>query len=227
MLSEQVLSFEKQDVSVIIWNEKPYFLASAVTRVLGYADSRQAIRKNVFKTDVITLTELRLGAQGTNQSARPVLQKAAPGRSPLYINEAGINQLIMKSKKIEAVRFQKWVFEEVLPQIRRTGSYTKHEQMHIVNERDLHYKVAQFTRRFFPEALLIAGLGELQDSSDKRLDSWSKGYTKGQPDLLILNRTQSHNGLAIELKTPSGYGNVSPEQAVFLESGKAALYHPN
>ena len=203
---------------MIICKGIPYFQASTVTAVLGYADSRQAVRKNVFKDYVLNLTELRLEAGTPLGSTRPVRLKAVSDKSPLYINEAGIHQLIMKSKKIEAVRFQKWVFEEVLPQIRHTGSYTKHEQMHIVNERDLHYKVTQFTRRYFPEALLIAGLGELQDSSDKRLDSWNKGYTKGQPDLLILNRTQSHNGLAIELKTPSGYGNVSPEQAVFLES---------
>lgn len=52
------------------------------------------------------------------------------------------------------------------------------------NETDLHYKVVDYIRRFYPEAIIVAGLGELQDTPSKRTDSWKKGYTKGQPDLI-------------------------------------------
>jgi sulfur relay (sulfurtransferase) DsrC/TusE family protein len=40
------------------------------------------------------------------------------------------------------------------------------EQLRLMDETDLHYKVVQFIRRFFEEAIVIAGLGELQDTSD-------------------------------------------------------------
>lgn len=40
-----------------------------------------------------------------------------------FVSEAGLYALIFKSRKQEAKDFQKWVFEEVLPQIRQTGSY--------------------------------------------------------------------------------------------------------
>ena len=54
------------------------------------------------------------------------------------------------------------------------------------NETDLHYKVVDMIRGFYPDTILVAGLGELQDTGDKRLDSYKKGYMRGQPDVLVL-----------------------------------------
>ena len=52
----------------------------------------------------------------------------------------------------------------------------------IENETDLHYEVVQYIRRFYPEAIIIARLRENQDTAQKRIDSYGKGYMKGQPD---------------------------------------------
>lgn len=49
----------------------------------------------------------------------------------------------------------------------------------IGNETDLHYKVVDMIRRFYPDTILVAGLGENQDTEDKRLDSYKTGYMKG------------------------------------------------
>ena len=58
----------------------------------------------------------------------------------------------------------------------------------IGNETDLHYKVVDVIRRFYPDSILVAGLGENQDTAeDKRLDSYKKGYSIGQPDLMVFN----------------------------------------
>ena len=43
-----------------------------------------------------------------------------------------------------------------------------------------------------------------------------KGYKSGQPDILILNLHKIYNGMAIELKTPSGQGILSVKQASHL-----------
>lgn len=48
----------------------------------------------------------------------------------------------------------------------------------IENETDLHCKVVHFIRKFYPEAVIVAGLGELQDTRAKRINSWKKGYQK-------------------------------------------------
>ena len=48
----------------------------------------------------------------------------------------------------------------------------------IGNETQLHYKVVDLTGRFYPNTIFVAGLGELQDTEDKRLDSYKKGYMR-------------------------------------------------
>ena len=77
----------------------------------------------------------------------------------------------------------------------------------IGNETDLHYKVVDMIRRFYRDSILAAGLGENQDTEDKRLDSYRKGYMKGQPDLMILNYHKDFIGLGIEFKSPTGNNN--------------------
>ena len=43
--------------------------------------------------------------------------------------------------------------------------------------------------------ILVAGLGENQDTEDKRLDSYKKGYMRGQPDLLVLDYHKDYKGV--------------------------------
>ena len=68
--------------------------------------------------------------------------------------------------------------------------------------------------------MISAGLGELQDTSEKRISSWAKGYTKGQPDIIIHNYHKNYTGFAIEFKTPTGMGVVSEHQQKLLEKYK-------
>lgn len=91
-------------------------------------------------------------------------------------------------------------------------------QVSIINETDLHNQVVAWIRRFYPNAMIVAGLGELQDSENKRISAWRKGYTKGQPDLLILNRHRKYAGFAIELKHPGNKQlHLSSAQEELLE----------
>ena len=87
----------------------------------------------------------------------------------------------------------------------------------IESEYHLHTRVVSFVRRFYPSALLAAGLGELQDTVSKRVSSKKKGYQKGQPDLTILERRNGYNGMCIEFKSPKGTDRVTPEQSAQLE----------
>ena len=87
----------------------------------------------------------------------------------------------------------------------------------IEDEYDLHTKVVQFIRRFYPEILMTAGLGENQDTKDKRIKSFKKGYTKGQPDLIIQNLHKHYNGLCIEFKTPQCSGIITDQQKELID----------
>ena len=82
----------------------------------------------------------------------------------------------------------------------------------IEDEYDLHAKVVQFIRRLYPEILMTAGLGENQDTKDKRIKSFKKGYMKGQPDLIIHDLHKHYNGLCIEFKTPQCNGVITDHQ---------------
>ena len=58
----------------------------------------------------------------------------------------------------------------------------------------------------------MAGLVENQDTQDKRLDSYKKGYTRGQPDLMVLNYHKDYKDLCIEFKSPTNNYYVSEAQ---------------
>ena len=70
---------------------------------------------------------------------------------------------------------------------------------------------------------MIAPLGELQDTKNKRIESYMKGYQREQPDLIIQNLHTTYNGLCIEFKTPKGNGVLSDSQKKQLDNYKTIL----
>ena len=54
-----------------------------------------------------------------------------------------------------------------------------HNQIKLLSEKDLHYKVVDCIRKHFPEMRVVAGLGELQDSTFKRSDAYKKATLGG------------------------------------------------
>ena len=87
----------------------------------------------------------------------------------------------------------------------------------IENEHDLHTEMVQFIRRFYLEILMTAVLGENQDTKDKRIKSFKKGYVKGQPDLIVQNLHKHYNGLCIEFKTSQCNGVITDQQKELIE----------
>lgn len=91
-------------------------------------------------------------------------------------------------------------------------------------EYDLHTKVVDYIRNCYPTALITASLGELQDTPSKRIESYKKGYLKGQPDIIISELHKRCNGFCIELKTPKNNGLISEHQFDLLEKYKMRKY---
>ena len=89
-------------------------------------------------------------------------------------------------------------------------------QIEVKNEYDLHCRVVKFLRKRYPDVTLIVGLGELQDTSSKRVSAYNKGYKGGQPDLILVHANKQYNGMAIEFKNPNGTGRLSSKQESFL-----------
>ena len=88
--------------------------------------------------------------------------------------------------------------------------------LNIQNELDLHKAIVKFLKT--TDLLFTCPLPCDLDTDEKRIMSSLKGYTKGTPDIFIFNKNNSYNGLAIELKTPKGYGTISKSQYAFIEN---------
>ncbi len=82
---------------------------------------------------------------------------------------------------------------------------------------DLHQKVVPYIRKYYPDALINASLGENQDTSETRIVSYKAGYPKGDPDLHIAEPNPKIIRLYAEFKTPNGTGIVSPSQKQILD----------
>ena len=145
-------------------------------------------------------------------------------KSAIFINESGLYSLILQSKLESAKAFKRWLTRDVLPSIRRTGRYAycmNHKYSDILafkieSETDLHVKVVSFLKKRYLHSLFTATLGELQDTCEKRIDSWRKGYLRGSSDLIIHNLHKRYTGFAIEFKNPKGNGVLSPDQSMML-----------
>jgi prophage antirepressor-like protein len=100
-------SGEFGEIRTIEIDGKPYFVGTDVAKALGYSNPRKAILdhcKGVTKRDTPTSSGIQ---------------------SMSYINEGDLYRLIIKSKLPSAEKFESWVMDEVLPIIRKTGSYQK------------------------------------------------------------------------------------------------------
>ena len=206
---------ENVEISCIVVIGEPWFNGAEVASALGYKKPRGAVYDHVPLKNKNKLSFLVNCSKVIKTETLDVSDLNAS-----WISEAGLYRLVLKSKAKHAEIFQDWVCEEVLPSIRKAGTYTVPllgQQIKLLNETDLHYKVMDCIRVQFPELHVVPGLGEMQTTTQQRNDGWKKGYVGGQPDLLILNRTTQFDGFAIELKTPKGDGAMSNKQTDYLE----------
>ena len=99
-----------------VWNtpEEPLFRLTEVKDLLGYNGSRNQTYKLAKKLP--DNEKIKLKIMIGNQS-----------RYCTFITEGGFYRVIMKSDKPEAEAFQDWVYEEVLPCIRKHGFYSKEQ----------------------------------------------------------------------------------------------------
>lgn len=105
----QVFNFEELPVRTMNIDGEPYFVGSDVAKILGYLKPANAIANHVDDEDKTTTL---IQGTGSNYKSKAVI-----------INESGLYSLIFSSKLESAKRFKRWVTSEVLPAIRKTGSY--------------------------------------------------------------------------------------------------------
>lgn len=87
---------------------EPLFCLSDVAKILDIQNSRQIVQKQLDSKGVY---KIYIPTNSGNQDVT-------------FISEPNLYRVIFRSNKPDAVKFQNWIFDEVIPQIRKTGSYS-------------------------------------------------------------------------------------------------------
>jgi len=95
------------NLGILIKDGKEYFPATDVAKALGYSNPHKAIKDHCK-------------SEGVNET---LVSTNSGQQRKKFINESNLYRLIVKSKLPQAEQFEKWVFEEVLPTIRKHGAY--------------------------------------------------------------------------------------------------------
>lgn len=150
----QLFNFNSHEVRVVM-DEKgdPWFVASDITKILGYSNGRKAIGDHC-KSDGVT--------------KRYTIDSMNRQQESSVINEPNLYRLIIKSEMEEAEPFEKWVFEEVLPSIRKHGGYlTKQKTEDLLTDPDLLIQLATALKSERSEkARLQSEFNQLQFKTD-------------------------------------------------------------
>jgi prophage antirepressor-like protein len=208
---EIISTFTKNSTKLNVYGsfEDPLFLAQEVGDMLG-------------------LNRVRDSLVNMNVNFKVAGQTRTPGglQQTYFLKEPGLYWLLMRSNKTQAIEFQNWICQDVIPSIRKSGKYEithkcpKRVTFRIETEYDLHTKVVSFLKKQFPESIFTASLGEMQDSAEKRIKAFNLGYMKGSADLIIHNLHNAYTSFAIEFKSPKTGGVISDSQAKMMNAYK-------
>lgn len=122
----QIFNFNGLDVRTVLIDGEPYFVGKDVAEVLGYRNTRDALKKHVDnedkKSEIVNSSQLSQNATGYQNID--------------LITESGVYSLIFGSKLPTAKKFKHWVTSEVLPAIRKHGAYmTDEKAFDVVNNK--------------------------------------------------------------------------------------------
>ena len=190
-------------LQIVTINGKEYFPATDCAKILGYANPQKAIRthcKGVNEMD----TPSNSGTQKKN-----------------YITEGDLYRLIIRSKLPSAEKFELWVFDEILPQIRKTGGYIPVNEMD--DENTIMAKALKIADKTIQEKdNLILQLKPKAEMCDKFLNSQgfvsmnkaAKGLKVGRNKMMAFLRTLSilfrddNDNMPYQQYVTSGYFTV-------------------
>lgn len=110
------------NLEVLTIEGKEWFPAIKVAEILGYSNPRKAVRDHTKERGV---------------TIRSVIDSLGRNQDKKFIDEGNLYRLITKSKLPQAEQFEEWVFDDVLPALRKTGSYqvkplTTSEQIQLI-----------------------------------------------------------------------------------------------
>lgn len=132
------------EIRAITINNEPYFVGNDVAKILGYARPSDAISQHVDMEDAVK---------------HRISDNQGVPHDYIIINESGLYSLIFGSKLPTAKSFKRWVTSEVLPIIRKTGTYQ-------VNNAPGKQRTPSLTTKVKASLLWIEGLSKSLNLND-------------------------------------------------------------
>jgi prophage antirepressor-like protein len=179
-------NFNGNSIRVILIENEPWFVANDIAKALDLSNSRKAIsdmhkrlEKISIKSEVVTRS-YTLETNGGNQKVS-------------IVSEIGLYELAFVSKKDEAILFRHWIASDVLPQIRKTGSYSLQKE-----EKSKYAEIISETK----EVLELIDL--MKDLSPKELFYLQKIMGEKSPTKLLGNSFQNAYFLPSEIGKMTG-----------------------
>ncbi|CCL36863.1 TPA: Bro-N domain-containing protein [Clostridioides difficile] len=129
-MSNNLQVFKNSDfgeIRVIDLNGEPWFVGKDVAETLGYKDTSDALKRHVDDED-----------KGVGEIPTP-----GGNQNMKIINESGLYSLILSSKLLTAKKFKHWVTRDVLPSIRKTGTYSSKKSECSKDDSEIKYMNAQ------------------------------------------------------------------------------------
>ena len=120
------------ELGVMLIAGKEYFPATACAKILGYTDPYDAVKRH------------------TKGSVKHRVLTSGGEQEQKYIPEGDLYRLIIRSKLPAAERFERWVFDEVLPTIRKQGSYVTMDKLMEVIQLTVAATVAEAVKQLVP-----------------------------------------------------------------------------
>lgn len=192
----QLFNFNSNQIRIVIDNSgDTLFCANDITSILGYSNGRDAISKHCKSSGV---AKRDIGVQtGVKSDGSPSIQQIAT----TFITEPNLYRLIVKSQLPEAERFESFIFDEVLPTIRKHGAYmTSNLIEEAISNPDLIIQLATNLKAEREEKQRLRITSELQqqelaDMKPKALFADSVSASSGSVLVADLARVIIQNGV--------------------------------
>lgn len=173
----QNFNFSGQDVRIITINDEPWFVVADIAKVLGASNSR-SLAQMVDEEDK--------GKQSLHS-----------GSDATIVNESGLYTILLRSNNPQAKPFRRWVTSEVLPTIRKHGTYMTQPQV-------------PTTQR---ELIILALAGN--EETNQRIDAIEEQVTDLKENATLNPGEYGYIGRRINQRVSEvakGYGNITQEQ---------------
>lgn len=149
------------ELGIMLIDGKEYFPATQCAKIVGHENPARAVRK-FCKGVTKMVTPTAGGSQEVN-----------------YIPEGDLYRLIVSSKLPAAEKFERWVFDEVLPSIRRTGGYSNINLEQVIAQTATAV-VSEVVKQLVP-VLAAASLGKTVQTAEISQKRRARKYTYTQP----------------------------------------------